>query len=156
MIYFYFFGELIMFKKLQYLFVFIVFGICLPIYSFEDRFDEKHIKNITAILKVVGKAISVELDHISQQIKNEDIDNKNIGLEFVEELIKKELPVIKTKIAHAVIHDLTKEQGDLVINFLERCVSLSDTTVDDLMLMIQAISSPKDRKIFYKKMEKSL
>ena len=98
-----------MFKKLRYLFVFIVFGICLPIYSFEDRFDEKHTKNITAILKEVGKAISVDLDHIAQRISNEDINNEEINLEFVEKLIKKEFPAIKTKITHVVAHDLIKK-----------------------------------------------
>ncbi len=143
-----------MFKKLRYLFVFIVFVICLPMYSVEDRFDEKHTKNTTTTLKIVGKAISVELDRITQQIKNKDIDNKDINLEFVEELIKEEFSSIKTKIAHVVTHDLTKEQYDFVINILERCVSLFDTTVDDLKLMAQAILPHKGCKTFKEAFEK--
>jgi len=142
-----------MFKKLQYLFGLVVLGICLPTQGFfDERPDEKHSQNIKTILKEVGNAVAVELGSISKQIPNKD--NGDIDLDQVERLIKQELPVIKTKIAHVVTHDLTKEQGSLVINLLENCKVLSETTVNDLMLMAQASSTYERREASKRAVEK--
>lgn len=130
-----------MFKKLPYLFVLVVFGICMPAHGF----DKKHSQNIANILKIVGKAIQTELGSINKQASKEDIDLAQVG-----KLIEQELPAIKTKIARVVMHDLTKEQRDLVIDLLKNCKALSATTVDDLMLMAQASSTYERREAMNK------
>ncbi len=162
-----------MFKKLQYLFGLVVFGICLSTHGFDKEqfelkqlesydqkieveldyildhttpkkeFYEKHSQNITAIFKEIGKAVAVELNHILYHITPNEDYFFPIDLDQVEKLINQELPAIKTKIAHVTTHDLTKEQRALVINLLENCKALSATTVDDLMLMAQILMSFK-------------
>ena len=136
-----------MFKKLQHLVgltVFSIFSICLSTHGFYEfhegsRFDKKYVQNITTIIKGIGKVLAVELDHIAKQISNEnETKDEDIDLDQVEKLINQVLPAIKTKIAHFVIHDLTKEQRIIAINLLKNSKALSATTVDDLMSMGKA------------------
>ncbi|TET06323.1 hypothetical protein E3J79_02400 [Candidatus Dependentiae bacterium] len=95
-----------------------------------------HNKNIATIVKVLDKAIEVELGHIAEQMPK-DTDLDHIDLVQLDRLIKQELGAITTKVAYAVQHDLTQEQRAIVINLLHNLKDLSGITTDDLLLMAE-------------------
>ena len=110
-------------KKLQHLVgltVFSIFSICLSTHGFYELHKEflfdKEYQTMAAIVKRIGKIIAVELDPIAKQFPSTD---EGIDLDQVEKFINQLLPAIKTKIAHFVIHDLTKEQRIIMINLLK-------------------------------------
>lgn len=103
----------------------------------DDRYhgSDAHGQDVATVVKVLDKALEVELSRIVQQMPKDISSYEDVAL--VDKLIKQDFKTITTKVAYAVKHDLTQEQRAIVINLLRNLKEVSAFTADDLILMAE-------------------
>jgi hypothetical protein len=99
-------------------------------------------QDVVTILQRLGNAIS---DELSRAPEND--------VAQVKQFVERELPAIKTKVAYAAKHDLTKTQRATLLHVLQNCKKLAAYTTDDLMKMAEVCSTAKGREALNKAFE---